>query len=77
MKSWHYILLVVIAIAVAAGIGFALWGFFERPDAELWWKIIVGVCIVGFVGMVAYAIAGWLNRRGKPGGAAKVKRSGQ
>lgn len=75
MKPWHYILLVTIAVAVAVGVGFALREFFTRPDAEMWWKVIVGVCIVGFVGMLAYATAGWLRRRGKPEPVAKEKRS--
>jgi len=55
----------VIAVAVAVGIGFALKEFLTRPDAELWWKLIVGVCIVGFVGLLGYVTADRLRKRKK------------
>ena len=65
MKAWQYVCLVVIAIAVAAGIGYALREFFVRPDADLWWKVIVGLCIVGFVGLLGYVTADRLRKRKK------------
>jgi len=74
MKTWQYVSLVVIAIAVAGLIGFALKGFFERPDAYLWWKILVGLCIVGFVSLLAYVAAERLRARNKePEDIKKVK----
>ena len=74
MKAWQYVSLVVIAIALAGLIGYALKGFFERPDAYLWWKILVGLCIVGFVSLLAYVAAGRLSGRKKePEDIKKVK----
>lgn len=74
MKAWQYVSLVVIAIAVAGLIGYALKGFFERPDAYLWWKVLVGVCIVGFVSLLAYVAAERLRAKKKePKNIKKVK----
>ena len=74
MKAWQYVSLVVIAIAVAGLIGYALKGFFERPDAYLWWKVLVGICIVGFVSLLAYVAAERLRGKKKePEDIRKVK----
>ena len=65
MKAWQYVSLVVIAIAGAGLIGYALKGFFERPDAYLWWKVLVGLCIVGFVSLLAFVAAERLRGKKK------------
>lgn len=65
MKAWQYVCVMVIGIAVAAGIGYALREFFARPDADLWWKLLVGLCIVGFVGLLGYVTVDRIRKRKK------------
>jgi H+/Cl- antiporter ClcA len=57
MKPWQYVILIVVGIGVVVLIGYALKPFFmDRPDVYMWWKILMGIIIVGFVGLLEYVV---------------------
>ena len=56
MKAWQYVSLVVVGLAMVGLIGFALNGFFTHPGAPMWSKVLIAVCVVGFVSLLGYVV---------------------
>ncbi len=74
MKLWQYVCWVLVGIGVAGLIGYALLEFFERPDASMWWKVLMGLIILGFVGLLEYVVIDRFRKAKKePKDIKKVK----
>ena len=74
MKLWQYIAWILIGIGVAGLLGYAMLEFFERPDAPIWWKVLLGIIILGFVILLEYVLIDRLRSRKKePKHIKKVK----
>ena len=74
MKLWQYVCWALIGVGVAGILGYAMLEFFERPDAPMWWKVLLGIIILGFVGLMEYVVIDRFRKKKKePKSIKKVK----
>lgn len=74
MKLWQYVCWALIGIGVVGLLVYALWEFFESPNAPMVWKVLLGIVIVGFVGLLEYVVIDRFRKKKKePKGIKKVK----
>ncbi len=75
MKLWQYVCWILIGVGVVVLIGYALKAFFlDRPDVYIWWKVLMGLIIVGFVGLLEYVVIDrFRSKKKEPKHIKKVK----
>ena len=74
MKLWQYVCWALIGIGVAGLLVYALWEFFESPNAPMVWKVLLGIIIVGFVMLLEYVVIDRFRKKKKePKSIKKVK----
>ncbi len=56
---------ILIGGGVTAVLGFLMWWFITAPDISLFWKITMGIVIVGI--FLLLAVAGWERYRAYQG----------
>jgi len=65
MKLWQYVCWILIGIGVAGLLGYAMLEFFETPGAPMWWKVLLGIIILGFVGLLEYVVIDRFRKKKK------------
>lgn len=65
MKLWQYVCWILIGIGVVGLLGYAMLEFFERPDAPMWWKVLLGIIILGFVMLFEYVVIDRFRKKKK------------
>lgn len=62
---------VLLGVGILAVLGFLFWWFITAPDISLFWKITMGIVIVGI--FLLLAVAGWERYQASKGKEEEFK----